>query len=159
MKTLITPNRVIELAFGVGEYLDSGSISQTTILSVEQQRIKPVIGESLYEKLLLGEYTSLCEEFIHPIIALCVKLKVMPQLRIRIGPCGICEPSGEGFNPASDRAIYTSRRTLRNQIQSLLQRLNMELERLHLLGELPEYNPKTNILNRCRIYGDIVQNL
>ncbi len=159
MKRLITAQRAIELAFSEGEFLPSESISTATILAVEQQRIKPIVGAELYQKLISGEYASLCEEFVHPPLALAIKLKVLPQLRVRIGPYGISEPSGEGFNPASDRAIYTSRRTLKAQIRSLLRRLSEELERLHSLKELPEYNPKENILNRCRTYGDIVQNV
>ena len=59
MKRLITAQRAIELAFSEGEFLPSESISTATILAVEQQRIKPIVGAELYQKLISGEYASL----------------------------------------------------------------------------------------------------
>ncbi len=155
MNTLITPQEVRERAFAGGEYLPPENISENTILAAEERYLRPIAGGALCRKLAEGGYPELLGEFVAPALALCVKRLLLDSLRIQIGACGLAATAGQGWREASEEAVREARKSLGTEMRTLLQRLSDELERRR--GEIPEYDSEKNILNRCRIYGNLVQ--
>ncbi len=64
-------------------------------------------------------------------------------------------PRSESIEPADAKQRGEVMRALRRRASELLRRLSEELERS--AAAYPEYDSRDNILNRCTIYGDIVQ--
>lgn len=155
MKILITPQEAVALAFADGEYLPPETLTEEQIKAAEERYIRPVTGRALYERLLDGAYAELRTEFAAPVLALGVRYMVQPALRLRLGACGAAMPDGAAWRAASDTAAAAAGRSLKRQISLLVRRLSDELERRK--EEYPEYEPRENVLNRCRIYGDLVQ--
>ena len=54
MKTLITPEQVVALAYADGEYLPPEQITGADIAAAEERRIVPVVGRGLYGRLQIG---------------------------------------------------------------------------------------------------------
>uniref|UniRef100_UPI004057C752 hypothetical protein n=1 Tax=Alistipes sp. TaxID=1872444 RepID=UPI004057C752 len=157
MQRLITPERVIQEAFLKGEYLPPERIPQGLILVAEERYLRPVLGQSLYRALLEGEYAAFRETYVEPPLAYGVKLLLLPELRIRVGACGVAEPSAEGWETVSEEGYKSLRAALKGQLETLLHRLERALQEGAQTGELPAYDPEENILNRCRIYGGLLQ--
>ncbi len=157
MKILTTIQQVLDHAFTGTEYFPPEALSTAQIAAVEELFLRPVLGTTLYTSLLNGSYPELCSELIHPVVARCIKRLLPAQQRLRIGSCGIAEPSGNGWRSASDEALRKAGKALDVEIEGLFRRLHRELETRHKAGELPEYCPEENIRNRCRIHGGIVQ--
>ena len=157
MQRLITPERVVELAFSEGEFLPRERISEPQILVAEERYLLPIVGQTLYEALGGGEYSEFCKEYVEPLLAYAVKSLLLPELRVWVGACGVAEPSGEGWESASEESFSTLLAGVKSHLKSLRRRLSRALEREHEAGRLPLYEPKANILNRCRIDGGFVQ--
>lgn len=157
MQRLITPERVIELAFPRGEWLPSEHIPSLLILHAEERYLRPIVGKTLYAALLEGDYTAFAEEYIHPLLACAVRYLLLPELRVSVGATGVAEPSAEGWESASEEAYTALRRALRGQLCTLRHRLSEALEEQYHQGLMPEYLPDKNILNRCSIHGGVVQ--
>ena len=155
MKTLITPQEAVVLAFADGEYLPPETLTEVQIKAAEERYIRPVTGRALYERLLEGAYEELRTEFAAPVLAIGVRCMVQPALRMRLGACGAAMPDGAAWRAASDTAFEDGCRSLKRQLSALVRRLSDELERRR--EAYPEYEPRENVLNRCRIYGDLVQ--
>ena len=159
MQRLIAPERVVELAFSEGEFLPRERISETQILLAEERYLRPIVGQTLYEALGDGEYAEFCKEYVEPLLAYGVKYLLLPELRVYVGACGVAEPSGVGWRSASEESFSALREGVKSQLKSLRRRLNQALGREHEAGRLPLYDPKENILKRCRIDGGLVQML
>ncbi len=157
MQRLITPERVIQEAFLKGEYLPQERIPQGLILVAEERFLRPILGQSLYRALLEGEYVAFRESYVEPPLAYAVKLLLLPELRIRVGACGVAEPSAEGWESVSEEGYRALCSALKGELATLLHRLERALSEGVQRGELAAYNPRENILNRCRIYGGLVQ--
>ncbi len=142
-------------AFAGGEYLPPENIPELTILAAEERYLLPIAGRQLCQRLAEGGYPELKEEFVAPALALCVKRLLLDSLRIQIGACGLAAAATQGWHEASAEAVGEARKNLLTEMRSLLCRLSDELERRR--DEIPEYDSDKNIMNRCRIYGDIVQ--
>lgn len=157
IKTLITPQEVLKLAFTAGEYLPDSALSLSQIAAAEERSIRPLVGQRLFAELLEGEHETLCDDYIKPLAAHCVKALMLPQLQLRTGACGVVSGEGGAWKSASQEAIVVARTALKQEIGALSGRLHRELERLHTAGELAAYEPEASIRNRCRIYGGLVQ--
>lgn len=157
MQTLITPKRVVELAFESEEYIPNKAISESIIASVEQRYLRPILTENLYKALLEGKYGSLRTDFVEPLIAVAVKRCIISDFALRIGQCGVVEPSSVGSQSASKESKRALLKALRVRVSALTHRLSLELDNLYNQGQLPEYDPQKNVHKSCRIYGNLVQ--
>lgn len=105
MKTLITPLQVLRLAFGEGEYLPPESVTEADIAAAERRYLVPVIGLTLYEKLLGGACADFRTGYLEAPAALFTRAVLQPRLDVRTGQCGttvpksrLC-PAGRGHGP------------------------------------------------------------
>ena len=155
LKTLLTPRRVVELAFAECEYMDSSAISAADIAAAEERYIVPVTGRALYEAMLGGDYGEVRDEFAAPAAAAYVRLAMQPLFDIRTGRFGAVAPRTSYSEPAERAQILDMRRALRERARTLLQRLSSRL--MASADDIPEYRPENDILNRCTTYGGLVQ--
>lgn len=155
MITLSTPAEVAASAFSAAEYIPEEAITAADIAAAERHGIIPVTGRALYERLAAGGYPTLLEEFVKPALAASVRVAIQPLLAVRCGACGIVIPRSESIEPADAKQRKEVIQVLRRRASELRRRLSDELERN--AETYPEYTSRDNILNRCTIYGDIVQ--
>ena len=155
MKTLITPLQVLRLAFGEGEYLPPESVTEADIAAAERRYLVPVIGLTLYEKLLGGACADFRTGYLEAPAALFTRAVLQPRLDVRTGQCGTVAPKSAAYQPAGTQALRELQRSLRRQARTLLRRAAGHLE-THA-AEFPEYDPHENILNRCTTDGNFVQ--
>ncbi|WP_300896712.1 hypothetical protein [uncultured Alistipes sp.] len=153
MKTLITPEQVVALAYADGEYLPPEQITEADIAAAEERRIVPVVGRGLYGRLLGGAYAEFVEEYLAAPLAVYVRLAVQPLFDVRTGPCGSVSLRAEGYEPADGERLRELRRALHVKARSLMLRASARLDG----GGFPEYDPRQNILKRCRTDGGFVQ--
>ena len=148
MRTLITTNQVVELAFGGDERAHRELIAECDIVEAEERYIRPILGDRLFEELLLGSYEELVTEYVAPAIAAWCRYVVEPHLAYRCMECG-------DASVAHNERLDVTMRHLSRRAQTLTRRLSHYLN-MHS-SEYEEYSPKLNPLNRCFIYGNIVQ--
>ncbi|MFI3304172.1 MAG: hypothetical protein SNF68_06000 [Rikenellaceae bacterium] len=127
---LISPQRVLELAYANAEYTPVSMITNADILTAERRYLIPVIGEQLYIALADGEYPVLMDEFVAPALAQYVReVANLPSApRTREGMC---------------------------RARMLMLRLSDELDKNSVTYS--EYVASENILKRCRINGTHIQ--
>lgn len=157
MQTLLTPRRAAELAFADGEQAPAGAITAADTATAEIRHILPAIGRTLYDKLAAGAYPELLSEYLAPAIALYARLAAQPRLDIATLPGGAAAPSSGDYRPAGDEAVRRRLRALREEARTLLRRATDHLDACN--DAYPEYDPRRNVLKRCRIDGDLVQTL
>ena len=155
MKTLITPLQVLRLAFGEGEYLPPESVTEADIAAAERRYLVPVIGLTLYEKLLGGACADFRTGYLEAPAALFTRAVLQSRLDVRTGQCGTVAPKSAAYQPAGTQALRELQRSLHRQARTLLRRAAEHLE-THA-AEFPEYDPHENILNRCTTDGNFVQ--
>jgi hypothetical protein len=155
MKTLITNEQVITLAFGDGEYLSPEVILDSDIASAEDRYILPVVGEELYQALLAGSQKVLLDDYVAPALAMAVRTMIQPALNVRTGQAGLHISSSMRADSSTKTAVQTLQKSLRTRRQALLKRLSNYL-RNHS-AEYPAYDPGRDILQKCSIDGGYVQ--
>ncbi len=155
MKSLITPQKVVELAFGDGEYVADSAVSVADIASAEFCHIRPIVGKELYERLLDNAYPELVEEYVAPAIAMAVRTMIQPALNVRTGQTGLVMPSTAHASTASTAASEALLCSLRQRRQRLLARLACHLK--ENAERYPEYDAANDITNKCRIDGGFIQ--
>ncbi|MFI3304887.1 MAG: hypothetical protein R3Y68_00055 [Rikenellaceae bacterium] len=128
--TLITPQRVVELAYSNANYTPSSMIAETDIVTAERKYLIPVIGERLFAALRNGAYLDLMEDYVAPALALYVR----EQANLPSAP-----RSAEGMSRA----------------RSFIRRLSDHLD--DNCATYAEYVASDNILKRCRINGTHIQ--
>lgn len=148
MQNLITPDHVVELAFSGDERAHRELITVCDVAEAEERYLRPVLGDDLYEALRGGEYQELLEEYVAPAIAAWCRYVVEPHLAYRCRECG-------DASVAHNARLDVTMRHLSRRAQTLTRRLSHYLN-MHS-SEYEEYSPKLNPLNRCFIYGNIVQ--
>lgn len=148
MQNLITSDRVIELAFSGDERAHRELVTQCDVAEAEERYVRPVLGDELYEALLGGEHEELREEYVAPAIAAWCRYVVEPHLALRCRECG-------DASVAHNARLDVTMHHLSRRAQTLTRRLSRYLN-THS-SEYEEYNAKLNPLNRCFIYGNIVQ--
>lgn len=153
--TLITPQQAVRRAFGDGEYLPAGVIAEADVAAAEQRYVVPVIGRTLYEKLLTGAEADFTRAYLADAVALFTRLTVQPRLDIRTGRCGTMAPKTDWGQPAGDAALCRLRKSLRREAMTLLRRAADYLA-THA-AEFPEYDPRQDLSNRCSTDGGLVQ--
>ena len=149
MKTLITAERAYALAFSTEESYSASAITESDIAEAESRYLIPIVGEELYNAM--AKYSTLKSEYVEPMVAAWVRYIVEPHLAMR---CCTCYAEGrvtEAVNDHTERVM----RALREKAVALTRRLSDHLNSHSV--DYVEYTPKTNPLNRCFIYGNIVQ--
>lgn len=155
MQTLITPKQAVALAFADGEQVPPGAIDQNDLAAAETRYVVPVIGKTLYEKLLAGAYPELLAGYVAAPAALFARVVAQPRLDIRTGPDGLTAPKSDYYQPAGEAAARRLQRSLREKARTLLRRATAYIAAHG--DDYPEYDAEQNIFNRCRIDGNLVQ--
>jgi hypothetical protein len=144
MKTIITPVALLRYIFAAGENYNASMVTEADIAIAESRYLTPILGETLYNKLLTGGYTELMNEYVAPMLGAWVRYNINPFLSER---CGL----GHGTESVDD----TRQLHLKSAASSLSHRLSDYLNAHY--DSFPEYNPCDNPLNHCSIDGNIVQ--
>ncbi len=150
MKTLITPEEVMRLAFSTDEVYNIAVITDLDIATTEERYLCPIVGHELYDKLLAGNYPSLRDDYIAPQVAAWTRYIVEPLLASRCDVC-MATSSSSADNEATTERCRSLRLRARTLSRALAEHLNTRAT------DYPEYNPDKNPLNRCSIDGNIVQ--
>ena len=153
---LISPSRALRLAFGAEEPLPPGTVTEADIAAAEERYIRPVIGRQLHERLLAGDYPTLVDDFLAAPTALFVRVMIQPRLDIRTGRGGTASPYADDARPADAEQLRVRRQALLAEARTLLRRAARHLTAHR--DEYPEYDPHQDILNRCSLDGNFVQN-
>lgn len=151
MTTLMTADRLFSFAFARDESYNATVIMPVDIAEVESRYLVPVVGSALYEAMQGGSYAELVDEYVAPMVAAWVRYVVEPHLASRCCLCSSERNVTEAVNENAERVM----RALRAKAVALTRRLSDHLN-AHS-SDYEEYGPNVNPLNRCFIYGDIVQ--
>lgn len=151
MQTLITPTQVVALAFSGEELMSKDIVTQSDIIEAEAHHIRPILGDALVDKLHAGEYSALLNDYVAVALAAWCRYTVEPLLDVR---CDACHRDSRRTTADNEHHAAVMR-SLRRKAVTLSHRLSDHLN-AHA-GDYPEYNPKSNPLNYCSIYGDIIQ--
>ena len=155
MKTLITPEQTLALAFADAEYISPESISEADIVAATARYLQPIMGQPLIDALADGEHITLLEQYVAPALAFSVRLLVQPALCLRMGDGGLMAPRSDSGTAPNSSAVEALQRSVKKRARQLLLRLSAHLNAN--VESYPQYNPKLNTLNRCSIDGGIVQ--
>jgi len=155
MNMLITPEEVIRLSFRESEYLRSTTVLEADIVAATDRFITPIIGQTMVEQLSLGDYRELMSDYIAPALAASVRLLIQPLLNIRTEEAGATSPRTDSTQQAPQSAMLALHNSLKQRARQLLKRVSDHLNKN--ADKYPEYDPKSNILNRCSINGGFVQ--
>lgn len=144
MKTILTPIDVYNQAFATEENYNPSAVKEADIAIAESRYLIPIVGETIYTKLLNGGYYDLRVDYVAPMLSAWIRYMVEPLLAER---CGI----NHGTTAVDDRLLARLRMMAMEQSRRLSHYLDTHAE------EYPEYNPIDNPLNHCSIDGNIVQ--
>ena len=152
METLIYAQSVYALAFSTQERYTSAVITNIDIVEAQSRFLEPILGRELLNSLIDGNHADFVANYAAPTLAAYVRYLVEPLLELRSTPC-----HGEGITSASNSRVELSCEALRRKAAALRRRMS---DYLNANAEkFSEYNPENNPLNRCVIYGNIVQTL
>lgn len=150
MKTIVTPEEVISIAFSSDYVITASKIMPLDILVAESRFLMPIVGEPLYQKLLEGDYPQFVADYVAPQVAAWTRYLVEPLLGER------CD-----YDRSRDysEADFEMNRLLLNRLKSTAQALSRRMtDYLNANATaMPEYNAEANPMNHCVIYGDIIQ--
>ena len=155
MKTLITNNDVVALAFDGAEYVAPQSITAADIAAATARFITPIVGKPLFAAFCEGRYPDLPEEYVAPALAMGVRVTVQPSLNVRLTTAGLTAPSSTTSSPPSVEASAALANSLAKRLRYLCLRLSQHRD--EGCEEYAEYDSDKNPLNRCCIYGGVVQ--
>ena len=156
-QTLITPEKVVALAFSESECIDVASVSMLDIAVAEERHVVSTVGPEMYAAMCDGDYEEFCEEYVAPVVALRTRLLMLPTMVARSGRGGVGTIATSTVKVPSDRQIARLERSLREKARTLQQRMSRYLN--ENAEHFPEYDPQQNVLNRCSNDGNIVQTL
>lgn len=154
MQNLISPEEVAATAFAPLDRVSAEDVNPLTIAVAQERFIVPVLGTKMVEALLSGSYAELTDELITPALALYTRVLMLPALALRTGAAGIVKGSNQHLDAATENDLRSLRRNALAQASTLLHKAVTIIESTPEL--YPEYDPRDNILNRCRIDGGVV---
>lgn len=155
MKTLITNEQVISLAFGDGEYIAPEAVLDADIAAATFRYIVPIMGTELYEKVLAGSYPSLLDDYVAPALAMSVRTMIQPALNVRTGQTGLYIPTSARSDTSTRTTTQSLQSSLRVRRQTLLKRLSHHLK-THA-SEFAGYDAGLDIMQHCSTDGGFVQ--
>lgn len=137
MKTLITPTKVINLAFSQTEQATCKSIKDVKIVVAQERYIRPALGCNLYEALLNGEYADFAEEYISPALAMYVRYITFVDFALKLNDMGAQSYVGINGTSASSTERSEARTQIRLDADTLL---NSAIEYIQQnINDFPEY--------------------
>lgn len=151
---IITPAEVIRLAFADGGYVAPEAIGEGDITAAVSRWVEPVAGAAVCAAVASGRYPDL-KPHLATAAAACTRLEVQPRLNVRTGQAGLTEPAGIFAAAAAESARIELMRSLKVQAHAMLLRLTEYLD--ENAASIPEYDPRANVLKRCRTDGGFVQ--
>jgi hypothetical protein len=154
-QTLITPERVMTLAFCDGECMDAATVSVVDIAVAEERYVVAAVGTEMYEAMRAGKYTDFCEEYVAPVVAVRTRLLMLPTMVTRSGCFGVSVPASSTMKSPSKEQLALLERSLREKARTLQRRMCRYLN--DNTGQFAEYDPAKNLFNRCSNDGNIVQ--
>ena len=147
-KTLITPSKVLSLAFSAEDQLPPDTITEGDIMVAEERYIVPIVGRRLYGMLLLGRYPELITEHLAAPLARYTRLVATDRMAYGF------PHSSAGRSAEDEERTERLKHSLRTEGTALLRRMT------HFLGlhraDYPEYNPYDNPLTHCTLDGNMV---
>ncbi|MBQ6612222.1 MAG: hypothetical protein IIX19_00695 [Alistipes sp.] len=148
MNRIFKPSDIVSYAFSSEELVHKGVITMCDIVEVGERYLRPILGDNLIEAIATGQYPELKTNYILPAVAAWCRYVVEPLIASR---CSLCDD----LSSADNERLAMIMPHLRNKASALTRRLSRYLD-AH--GDMfSEYNPKSNPLNRCSIYGSIIQ--
>ncbi len=144
MNTILTPSQIYSLIFSAEESYNPSAVRESDIAIAESRYLLPIVGDSLYNALLEGDYSELCSDYVAPMLGAWTRYIVEPLLAER---CGF----GHGATVADAELLARLKLMAMSHSRRLSDYLNAHAE------EFAEYNPIDNPLNHCSIDGNIVQ--
>lgn len=151
MKTIVSSEEVIRLAFSVEEHYAPTIITSDDIADVEYEYIIPILGQELYDAICGGKYKMLRDDYVAPAVAASLRASVEPLLVGRFTECR----SSKSISAADVATRRQSLMILQRKARNLRRRMSDYIE-AHA-EEFSEYDSTLNPLNRCSIDGNIVQ--
>lgn len=155
MKTLITPEQVIAIAFSESEHILTSTISPADIAAATDRYILPIMGQSFINSMLAGRYAEVLSDYVAPALAFGVRVIVQPTINVRTADVGLVAPTGEVIRAASQSAAEALQHSLKIRMRQLLRRLSRHLSSVGYA----EYDKTKDVLNRCSIDGGFVQTI
>ncbi len=150
MKSIVSVEDIAAMAFSGDELIHKELLTKCDILEAEERYIRPVVGDGLYEALVNGSYATLRSEYVVPALAAWCRYLVAPLLANR---CMVC--SEESVSSSDNVRLNIILERLAHQASMLTRRLSRHLN--SHASDYEEYNSNCNPLNRCFIYGNIIQ--
>jgi hypothetical protein len=148
MNRIFKPSDIVSYAFSPQELVHKGVVTQCDIAEVDERYLRPVLGDSLIEALATGQYPELKTNYVLPAVAAWCRYVVEPLIASR---CSLCDE----LSSVDNERLSIVMPHLRNKASTLTRRLSRYLNTHSDM--FSEYNPKSNPLNRCSIYGSIIQ--
>ena len=155
MRTVITPEQVVSIAFGEGNYLSANIVSSADIVAAQDRYLIPIMGQTLLEAVLDGDYEDFMANYVAPAAAFATRLRVQPAINLKLGDSGLVAPRGDAVETPLQSAVDALMLSLRMRTRQLLKRLSNYLNSNE--HSFSEYRKEYNILNRCSIDGGFVQ--
>lgn len=141
----------MSLAFASEEPYDASIITTLDIVEAESKFLIPIVGERLYDAMAAGKYANLVEEYAKPMVAAWVRYLIEPLIATRL-----CHIHGDGnITEAENDHSQRAQQALHTKAITLTRRLSTHLN--SNCNVYAEYNPNLNPLNRCFIYGNLIQ--
>ncbi len=152
---IITAEEVLAEAFTDGEYIAANVIAHSDITAAIERWILPITGHELLEAIEAGSYPEFTSQYLKPAIAAYTRLEIQPRLNVATGQLGLSLPR-TSYHKVADESMRRELMTaLKRRAYMLRRRMSSHLDK-HA-EEMPEYDPKRNILKRCCCNGGIVQ--
>ena len=155
MNTLISPTEVLRRAFRGHERLPADLIREADIVSVEWCFVRPIFGDALHDRLLLGADAAFVTDFLADAVALLCRYRVLPRMMHHCTMVGLLRPHPSESALADVEALSHDRRAAKQEAITLLRRAVRYVE-AHA-ADFPEYDPDNNVLNHCSTDGGFVQ--
>ncbi len=154
LKTLISRDDVIRLAFASTDYVPPTMLSQSDIAAAEFRYIIPVTGRKLYDKMLEGAYEELLAEYVASALALYTRYMVQPALNVATSAAGLSVAASSSADAADSAARMELQTSLRSRAHALLERLSQFLG--DNAADYAEYDPREDVLKYCSTDGGFV---
>lgn len=151
--TIVTPQQVVEMAFGGVNNMRPEEVSQHTILAAERTFVVPVVGAQLLEELHQGQHAELLDA-MQCATALYTKRLMLPSLAAKVGVAGVVRYSSESYSPADSHTLKRLLWRTKADADALLDKVVEIIEAAP--EEYPSYSPAKNVRNRVRLAGGVV---
>lgn len=131
------------------ENIDTSLIDSTIMVS-QNVDIQQILGERLYQRLMLDvstkiigeDYLKLITDYIKPCMAVWVHYRILPHINYRLTNKAISEKNSDNSNPTSLETVKWLRQEVKNDAEFYSKRLTDHLK--NNKEAYPEYNNNTD---------------